>query len=394
MPYWELTLGLEMINDKLKIGVLNAHSLDQIYTPLAYFILNRRAHKKYDAISEYFRNKGYFYFDMTESSFVGQKTSLKLTIFIFLLNIIEIPLWCKINRIPLSRVRLLSKKSKVEYTSITIFSYKHFLNFSQAKSRRVNQFKKVYIHLSHYMLAADLKSSLAQTMYPNAVLLTDSDFVNNCFFKLLYSHEVKILPFNVQKRFRLTADEATSYFKQRSEKIVIGGTIQNLLKGKDAELTEYFRFAVEGSDYHYLRRSLSELDDAKFLNLCENLKVCEELGIDSSIETEGFYPAVFKRVKFCCFGDEIAGAVAISNLEAMSCGVLPFISGVSLSGLPFTENLDFVYCPTNPIEFQKWFELNKLALDQIYIQGYTSRIQSGVKLEKYVYKTLEKFKNE
>ena len=78
----------------------------------------------------------------------------------------------------------------------------------------------------------------------------------------------------------------------------------------------------------------------------------------------------------------------------MSCGVLPFISGVSLSGLPFTENLDFVYCPTNPIEFQKWFELNKLALDQIYIQGYTSRIQSGVKLEKYVYKTLEKFKNE
>jgi hypothetical protein len=364
------------------LAILNAHSFDQIFCPVSYALLRRRPHKKYFQLSKYIRRHGLIYFDFTESSFLGHKRRVNFLPFLILVNLIEIPIWCILNRIPLKNVRLLVGNQRQD-TTLIVFTYKFFLNCTQHKITNVKKFKNIYFHLNHYMLDSENKARKIRDLFPDAGLLADSDLSENAFFKSLFpkKKKVKILPFTPQVRFQTNIRKNVKIIKPV---VLIGGTIPDLTRGADYKLTEYFRKQLKADNYHHLRSELKSMTDSRFVDLRKKKDSIERLGVMSNMSDADYYPVMFRNARFCCFGDERSGAVAISNLEAMVCGTLPFITGGALHNYPLEENIHYVNCPSEIDQFIDWLGENFQELNNVFERGYEARLMSYDKLSRFV----------
>ena len=322
-----------------KIVLHNPHSFDMLFTPVSYRVARKKPHLKYCHIPKILNEHNGFVecvVDYSESSLLPSSvlTKLPLLFRIVLVNI-ELIFWKKLNSE--YRFKIYTHNNLPEGYSLLSFSYKAYDSLTSEKTQVFGKCSRLLSHLSHYMINTSVKSGNMSLYRSKILLLADNDFSNNTYFNKFFSwykHSIIVLPFIVQDRF-VNYNNA-----DRKNRILLSGTIHDLSMEKPDDFYTDFINHFNSYSYHRLRSSKMIQD----LEYVDNLTSSFRDKNGSTLQRGYFKVDLVQRLneyKYVCYDTELSGALALSSLEAIACGCVPFVTSESIKGLEFNDKFDY-----------------------------------------------------
>lgn len=325
------------------LALYNPHSQDFIFKPLSFMLVKRRALQKYIYLQKTLMqdNRINIYVDYTESSLISVDTLNKLPFFFrkFFIDI-ELFFWVRLNNLT-QKVKFIKSK-EFGLFSLFAFSYKSAINLDKNRVENLLKFKKLYFHLSHYMIRTSDKFRFFEMVKERLVLCGDSDCSNNIYYKR-FKKDMKIdfivISFLPQDRF-LSKTE----FNARSQKIIATGSFHNLFKEKPKKFYEDFLNFFNMPTYHYIRKDLYESMPNNMDIFISPYRQNAKHKLDISQKKYFSFDIVgeYNSHKFAAIGDEITGFIAIGTFEAMACGCVVFCVKRCVEGLGMKPFIHFV----------------------------------------------------
>lgn len=315
-----------------KVYLNNPHSFDMLATPVAYKLSRIKPHLKYQYFFQAFLERGgTCVFDLSETSF-GKLKGFK-RIFSPLI-LVEIIMWCLINKVPARQIRFLVPKGG----KLVIFTYKGATHDGLIKRVNLANASRIYWHLSHYMVHTEKKLSFVRKYVRKSTLMADSNIETNKLF-LAYAGSLRacdflLLPFVPNERFRYYKSPVHREFS----KIFATGTWHKLTKkldGADASIDIFKK-----TSHHFLRKEIADkcppwVDDGQ-----------GDFRLQKGLRNRNYFDrdlvATFNQYASIVCGDELSGAPAISNFEAMCCGALPIVYESNYRGLGLQKGVHYL----------------------------------------------------
>tara|TARA_B110000211_G_C14092983_1_gene560436 strand:+ start:9087 stop:9764 length:678 start_codon:yes stop_codon:yes gene_type:complete len=175
-------------------------------------------------------------------------------------------------------------------------------------------------------------------MYKEKILLlADNDFSDNEYFSKFfswYNNKIVVIPFIVQERFK-------TLNKKRKNKILLSGTVHDLSIEKPVSFYSDFIKHFNSFSYHKLRSSLK----VQNLDLIDNKVSDFREKNGNTLQKEYFKIDLVDQLnsyKYVCYDSELSGALALSSLEAIACGCIPFMSKDSIQGLNLVGKFNLI----------------------------------------------------
>jgi len=338
----------------VKVFINNPHSFDMLSIPVSYFLIRKRPHLKYRHFFEKLLNEGALIcVDFSETSFRRWgRFSFLLPPFVFF----ETLIWCLINKISITKVHFGSVPSGAK---LVVFTYKGATEFNNFKRKSFDNSSAIYWHLSHFMISSQEKAQVINGYSQKSTLLCDSDMNQNPYLESLRMENLPILlvPFVPGERFVATGRE------RRGDKLLSVGSFHKLELFNNVR---YFCDFYRANSYHFVRSEIAAEKPDWVFNVAE---------LRSGLPGSDSFDMVdmLNSFKYVVCGDELWGAPAIGNFEAMACGALPILVEENYLGMGLKEGLDFVgYDGTLEGLFQVFhmFDRNRKAFDE----GIESRL--------------------
>ena len=324
----------------MKIILIDPHTSDFVYRPLAYWLTRKRPLLKYKHLASVF--DGMFYTGINSSLPAGWARRVPL-IFLRILVRAEVLFWASINRVNVPK-KISLDKSSLFFT----FGYKNIENviliLKNCDYRGI-----LFIHLSHYHGFPELS---VKDLGFRLVLCADNDISKNAHFTSRFryhAHRLCVLPFSVDQRFFSSPmGEA-----QVPVSVVVTGTVHMMPVG-------YLPFRVgEYSTLHPIRLAL-------FLERSLPSYVRNELSLFNShkgllekiFEQRSYYKKsiveIYRESTHSIVASEGNGLVAIGLLESLAVGVIPIISREDYESLDLDQhNVCLLYTSPSPRDRQK-----------------------------------------
>lgn len=322
------------------LALYNPHSQDFIFKPISFILAKRKALCKYGYVRDVLLDNKEFisiYIDYTESSIIPMKVLERLPLFLrkFFINI-ELFFWIRVNNLG-NKVKFISKKDDLSKYNLFGFSYKSAVNNLDNKVSNLKKFKKIYMHLSHYMIRTREKFDFFKKL-DNIVLLGDNDCSQNQYYQYFLGSSninLEVISFIPQDRFMEKIN-----FEKRSSKIIATGSFHNLYEEEPQEYYQDFLKFFNLSTYHYVRKEIFENNNNELIS--SYIKPYRENGQNKSDVSQKEYFSfdiveVYNKHKFAVVGDEITGFIAIGSFEAMACGCIIFCVSDCVNGLEMVE---------------------------------------------------------
>ncbi|MEZ9886517.1 hypothetical protein AB4374_21830 [Vibrio splendidus] len=311
------------------------HADDNIFTPLSYFLLRRRALKKYGYIRSALTDKGLgkIYFSYKNSSLPKSLTELMPVFMLRIFIMLEVFIWRKINNIPKDMIT-----NTLEGSDVFLFGYKKFSKLEQCE---FSKSRKIYIHLTHYHTYEYNNIYKSE----NVFFCFDNDVSNVVYFKHKfpeYDKGIIILPFYVNDRFNY------DYNINKVNSVAVTGTYHDFNPNE-------VDFGIYNRDRATLHPIRHELANRK-LNTCFNVKlglyrnpttVKSLIKLLTSYRQKRYFSFdiadFYAQHKFSIVAGEGTGAVAIGTLESIASGCIAFVTIDEISGLDIPEGSYIIY---------------------------------------------------
>ena len=265
-------------------------------------------------------------------------------------------LWSKLNKISSQKIIIVNNLAKLnKHDYIFMFAYGH-LNFSK-KGQVTNADKiikylnksnaKKLIHLSHFGYEIDnLASYCKQIKNIHIVSEVDLKQTSSIFRKHFYwyKHEIIILPYCPQERFKIR-----KLFFERISKVVSFGTLTYPMTDR-AFLDEYPDGIIQpmrnvlyqnknllSNEFEIFNSPISETKNIKQKSIIEKIyirlfadfytlfKLLFKLSNNKIKDRDYFSVDIveeFNKYKFAIVAEEVIGLPGISAFEAMACGCI------------------------------------------------------------------------
>lgn len=324
---------------KKKVLLHNPHAFDMIYTPLSYRMINKRAHLKYQHLSEILHDYDVeLVIDFSESSFFSSEVFLKCPLIIRKLFLfLEVWFWSFFNDINL-KINFGINKNKASFTLLS-FSYKSSLYFSREKYKLYDCADKILCHLSHYMINTSEKSNNLEKFKDKIIFLADNDISYNSYFKKFfpwYNKKIYCVPFSVQKRFKLLKEI------RASKNVLVSGTVHDLSNEVPNHYYSDFISHFKYDAYHMIRGHLRDgFTHPKIDNQVSQFRDEKNTGLQTKYFNIDLVD-LLNKYYYVCYDSELSGPIALSNFEAMACGCIPIISPESIIGLSLEGYFDYI----------------------------------------------------
>ncbi|MEM6231174.1 hypothetical protein [Shewanella scandinavica] len=360
----------------------NPHSFDMLLFPLSYKLAGKKPHLKYCHIPDMLKdcsNKINCIVDYSESSLITSSKFISLPFFIrFIIVTIELFFWKKINH--QYCINVFNEQNMPKGATVLTFSYKGCQFVTEEKLNVFNKSERLLCHLSHYMINTSEKASLLKSYQDKVFLLADCDFSSNSYFIKYFSwykRPLITIPFIVKNRF-------VNRHNYRRNKILLSGTVHNLFEEKPEYLYTDFISHFNCSSYHLLRSS-SVIQNLKYI---DNKTVPFRDASGSGSQKDYFkvdLVDLLNGYQYVCYDSELSGALALSSMEAIACGTVPFLSSSSIKGLELHGKFNFV-------EFNGSIDDFVQKADFVINSGYISSIKCKCDIQQHLYElTLNNF---
>jgi hypothetical protein len=325
-----------MLMDHHSLTLLNPHADDFIKRPVSFWLVSRRALKKYAYLIDEPTARGEtvnIFIDGTQSALFGDAVFLRLPHWLRLVLLrIEIAIWMHINDLKGKLVVHWSPDTIEDRLFLYMFSYKSCAGAFERRRCTIEKFEYKLINLSHYFIRTKEKANNI-ALLQNVVLVADSDVRENPYFKKFFpaSGRIIVLPFAIKGRFTLTKPLA-----ERRGICAATGSFHNLNEEVPEHYYRDFRNFFKSDTYHPVRKLLYFAKDELAGWLTCRIspyremktwptmlgKVLTPLRLDVrqtkyfSFDIVDFY----NDHKFAIVGEEMSGFPAVGFFEAMACG--------------------------------------------------------------------------
>ena len=365
------------------LALLNPHLADFTGVPLSYFLLRKRALKKYNylnALVKSFNNNDYInvVIDPNLSSIFKEEIFIKLPFFVrSFISKIEFIIWQKINS--QNKYKLVNLNSLENYIIIS-FAFKNYDN-GKNSYLALKKAKKIILHLSHYFVRTKEIVRFATAIKNNLVIATDNALTDNLLFKKYFKKfdNQIILPFLCREVFVYPKKD----FSKRSIQIISTGTFHDYSLIKNQIAYKFFRDVYPKFSFHKYRESLyylkNKLEKNNWLILCNPYKKENNLNLISNFFNQIFLNVglqknyfkidikkLYQNSKYSFIDSETSGAIAIGIIESAACGCIPIVEDKYMKGLPFIPYQDFIPIENKFKNPEKFFQhiLNVASNDQ------------------------------
>lgn len=336
------------------IVLYNPHVDDALSIPPHFFLLKRKALKKYGYIIDGMlrdNKKINIFVDYTLSAFFPDQLFNFFPLFLRkIVSYLEIKRWARINHLGKSVCYFDAKNA--DKAVLFGMSNKASQGEFDKRLKNISLFKKAVFHLSHYFVATEIKASNLKKI-SSLYLCGDSDISDNAYFQRYFSwykKEFLIIPFSVEERFIKKKE-----LVERKAKVVATGTFHNLYDEKPAYKYKAYLDFFKCSAYHPVRKTLFEHKD----------KISDFVDVYVSPYKEGskrnkcrwFFDRFFVAQKqyfsldivqlyndyvFAVVGEENVGFPAIGAFEAMACGCILVARSEYHEGLGMRAGVEYV----------------------------------------------------
>lgn len=362
--------------------------MDDLLGILPYFkFRGRKSVHKYGFLFEFLTKSGddiNVIIDHTVCSFLPHNIFEK---FPFILRVLfcelDFILWTIFNKG--HKIKRISRLDSGHKDSVAIAFLWRNLESSELGDRSIetlSQFHKVVLHCTHYFLNARNKGLVAANL-TNRVFAGDNDFRHNVFFKKIFdfqNEEFLILPFAVEDRFKNIAR-----YEERLPKCIGTGSIieisSEMNQSRHKDVTDFFKI----NTYHIGRKILNSKKGKlkKFFILQSKMReektsnnFIKHLFSLFDIRQSSYYDIdiaeQYNTFKYAYVGEEITGATALGNFEAMACGCVVFGKEGFFCGLGLKPNVDFLQINGEFEDFVSDFEIgqfNGVPLSEINLES-------------------------
>jgi hypothetical protein len=371
----------------------NPH-VDDLLCDLPYFKLRgRQTTNKYGFIIKGLEKDHlplYVIIDHNVCSFLPHHIFEKLPFLLrFIISEIDYYLWRILNR-KCNIVRLPRKSENYKNNNLIVFMWRNCESeiLFPRSLETLQQFKSVILHCSHYFLNAGNKGRNVSKL-KNKIYGGDNDFSQNDFFKNIFSFDKDdkflTLPFAVENRFKFYKP-----LDERINKCIATGTIidisAELNQSRHYDVYNFFKidtYHVGRKFLHNNRKLLSRFDlfQSKFRSTAKKSNMINAKLKKFRNDQVNYFKIdlvdEYNKYLFAYVGEEITGATALGNFEAMASGCVMLGRKGFFDGIGLEPNVDFLEIDGDFDKFIKDFEngiinnveISKIDLEKVSING-------------------------
>jgi hypothetical protein len=358
--------------------LLNPHRDDFIWEPLYFKYIKRRALKKYNYIADVFtekQNVKLLVYDKCSGLFPQSVMNVLPTKARRAILKWEMKRWLAINNLSSdTEFTWLDKDLNAkENDEVFMFQLSNEKYIAEANTLLQN-FKNVYVHLSHYYLDPKRISKTFSAL-SNVVFCGDSDVSAHPFFVKYfpwYTKNFKIVLFYIADRFKPTIP-----FVQKINKIISTGTFHHIA---DFPNSTYLSKDLAVDSFHYNRKNIfdnkaimqstitcynspwKQKDAAWYTKLWDAAKVSQKSYFQIDIVEQ------YNQHRYALVGEEICGFPGIGTFEAMACGCAAYINPNSIAGLVTDTDCYIAETARITTDFQ-FKKLDDTALDILSVKA-------------------------